>query len=234
MDRPPPLIPGADTASAALRPDVRSRLRTRALGPLAVGWVALALAAAAGLFWHQDLRYSLATPIPDGLVVPSSGSRLARPTVAAGTGEHPLLVHFFNPSCPCSRFAAEQLATLEKRFRGRLDVLLVPLGDGAGSAGRALAHLPRTTAGALELAHRYGAYSTPTAVLLGADGTLLFAASTAPAGTASTPRASTCGSPSNGFWVRRNPTPSNSRCRRRLDVPCPSRLRKPARHEQRR
>ncbi len=153
---------------------MRSRLRTRALGPLAVGWVALALAAAAGLFWHQDLRYSLATPIPDGLVVPSSGSRLARPTVAAGTGEHPLLVHFFNPSCPCSRFAAEQLATLEKRFRGRLDVLLVPLGDGAGSAGRALAHLPRTTAGALELAHRYGAYSTPTAVLLGADGTLLF------------------------------------------------------------
>lgn len=155
-----------------LAPPARPRSHARLW--LAAAWVGLSLLAIAGLFWHQDLRYSQPTPPPAGMEPPPLGSHLGPPP-GWTSGGRALLVHVYNAGCPCSRFAEEHLVALERRFRGQLDVVLLVEGDAEGAESRpALAHLPRLADPDGRLAAHYGVWTTPTAVLLDASGHLVY------------------------------------------------------------
>lgn len=141
---------------------------------LAAAWVGVSLLGIAGLFWHQDWRYSQPTPPPAGMEPPPLGSHLGPPPGWAGSGRA-LLVHVYNPNCPCSRFAEEHLVALARRFGETLDVVLLVEGDAEAADSRpALARLPRLSDPTGQLAARYGVWTTPTAVLLDASGTLVY------------------------------------------------------------
>ena len=150
------------------------------LGPtpprgLVWAWIVGSLALVAGLFWHQDWRYSQPTPRPPWLEPPTLGTRVGPPPGWAGHRDRALLLHVYNPECPCSRFAEEHLLGLATRFAGQLDVVLLVQGDAdAVESRRALAHLPRIADPLGQVAAFYGAWSTPTAVLLDRSGTLVF------------------------------------------------------------
>lgn len=134
----------------------------------------------AAAFWAQDWRYARPTPVPPGLTLPPVGARLEPPAAlprrdAAG----PLFVHFFNPACPCSRFNASHVRDLVAAFGDRVTfVAVVQDVEGPEGAKAALERygltLPSVADPEGDLAHAFGVYSTPQAVLLDGERRLVF------------------------------------------------------------
>ena len=81
-----------------------TRLRSTLAGLTAL----VLLAAIGGVFWLQDWRYSRPTPRPEGWHAVAAGTRVALPpeieALRRARPGAPVLLHFFNPDCPCSRF----------------------------------------------------------------------------------------------------------------------------------
>jgi hypothetical protein len=150
-------------------------LATLASTCLLLGSIGIAL-------WQADGRYSLPTPRPDSLVQSASLATevLARLRAAAGARSEaePLLVHFYNPGCPCSRFNRDHVLGLVRDFGARVaELALVELPEGEPPGGIAFdeqlgMNALRESDGAL--ARALGVYSTPQAVLLDGAGKVYF------------------------------------------------------------
>lgn len=128
-------------------------------------------------FWWENRANSLPTPIPEGIVFPDAGAKIRLPAgLEASEGSQRLvLVNFFNPDCPCSRFNAAHVRELAERFGA--EVRFVPvMAEGSGEEGAARwlewfglpASPVRDRNGAI--AKALGVYSTPQAVLLESTG----------------------------------------------------------------
>ncbi len=134
----------------------------------------LLLAAIGFALWRADWRYSLPTPRPPGLVQTAEvdPALLARLRRAAGPGasEKPLLVHFTNPACPCSRFNREHVLELGEQCGGRIAQLaLIELSEGEAAAPVQRdedLELPALAESDGRIARALGVYSTPQAVLI--------------------------------------------------------------------
>jgi hypothetical protein len=152
--------------------------RSAAAGALA-GVLALAIGWA---FWDQDLRYARPTPPPTGWRPVAVGATVALPAaidrLRAEQPGRPLLLHFFNPSCPCSRFNVDHVRALWSRFGGEVTVVAV-LAEGEPSvmraAYRALAlDVPFYVDADHRLADALGVYATPRAAILDGAGRVYF------------------------------------------------------------
>ena len=157
---------------------------------LTLGCAVLLLAAVSVVFWYQDGRYSLPTPRPPTLAAVSVGDTVNLPTLpntAASTDDRPLLLHFVNPDCPCSRFNADHVRALRNRFGAnvRFVAVIQSLGEQNESHLReSLAAAARLFGPEMEaavdsdgkIAAACGVYSTPQAAILapGAHQVLLF------------------------------------------------------------
>jgi hypothetical protein len=151
------------------------RLALAALGCLTL------LALAAGVLWWQDWRYSLPTPRPAGLVQAAIGTRVPLASVAAYTPGHPgrpMLLHFFNPRCPCSRFNLDHVRELQAEYAGRVDFVAVVQGCKPNDAERSLARLGLHMRSIADpdgrLAQACGVYASPQAVVLDREGRLYY------------------------------------------------------------
>jgi hypothetical protein len=150
-------------------------LATIATTLLLLGSIGLAL-------WRADWRYSLPTPRPPALVQPASiaADVLARLRAAAGARSpaEPLLVHFYNPDCPCSRFNRDHVVALVDEFGGRvaqLALIELPADETPPAAGRDAQLCMNALAENDDLfARALGVYSTPQAVLIDAAGRVYF------------------------------------------------------------
>jgi hypothetical protein len=149
---------------------------------LAAGCSALLLTLVIAVFWYQDWQYSLPTPRPEALKQPALGMVMSVAEVLPGVAKYdrsrPLLLHFFNPGCPCSRFNLDHIRELTRTYGDRVNIVAVleedstdNLIDGFRRTGlpiRAVVDSNRTLATAL------GVYSTPQAVILDPRGTLIY------------------------------------------------------------
>jgi hypothetical protein len=137
-----------------------------------------ALAVSGMVFWKQDARYGLPTPRPSGTPAPPLGSAIAWPEPVARhlSADRPALLHFFNPDCPCSRFNLDHVRGLWSRFGSDLDVVLVVQSERSDLQGYRISGLPvpliLDTDGSL--ADLAGVYSTPVAVVLDANHTVVY------------------------------------------------------------
>jgi hypothetical protein len=158
----------------ALSPGARSILAGAFAGVMlgAIGWA----------FWHQDWQYSRPTPRPPDVRRPALASRVALPPpierLRASRPGQPMLLHFFNPACPCSRFNVDHVRALETRFRSRVLIVAV-LGDGEPAAMRAAydtlaLDVPHYVDADRHLARALGVYATPQAAVLDAEGRLYY------------------------------------------------------------
>lgn len=137
---------------------------------------ALCLAMIATVFWYQDVRNSLPTPVPRDFHPPAFGANVTLPATLAPQPEdtRPLLLHFYNNDCPCSRFNVDQARNLVQKFGGQVRSVLILQTDSApADAQEALATAAKRFGGieavidhAGRIARHYGVYSTPQAVLL--------------------------------------------------------------------
>jgi hypothetical protein len=131
-------------------------------------------------FWHEEWRYRLPTPRPNDLTQPSIGSPVSLPaiidTYRAG---RPVLLHFFNPACPCSRFNLAHVAALMRDHGSKIEFVAVVQSTTAATDD-GLCHLagdcvmPSFVDQDDKLARTLGVYATPQAVLVSADGRLFF------------------------------------------------------------
>ena len=156
--------------------------------PLVLAGAVLLLGLAGVTFWYQDIRYSLPTHRPAEWKEVSRGQAVVLPSRLAATRDgRPLLLHFFNPDCPCSRFNAEHVRALRQRFGDRVRfVAVAQIADGqsATEQNRSLDTIGRLFGPDLEaivdedgkIAAACGVYSTPQAAIVssGPSRTLLF------------------------------------------------------------
>jgi thioredoxin-related protein len=138
----------------------------------------LSLASISGyVIYYEDTRYSLPTPIPSHYENIPIGSSILPPSPVLQVKDKPLLIHFFNPHCPCSRFNLEHFKTLIFHFADKVDfavVLQLEKENALDKFKRMNMNLPYVEDKKGEIADRYGVYSTPQAVILDKKGNLYY------------------------------------------------------------
>lgn len=134
------------------------------------------------VFWHQNMRSARPTPRPAGWHRPATGALIALPPAVerlrAARPGRPLLLHFFNPSCPCSRFNVDHVRALVSRFQADVAVVAV-LAEGEPATMRAAYRalqldVPHYVDADRRLADALGVYATPQAAVLDGAGRLHF------------------------------------------------------------
>ncbi len=139
-------------------------------------WLGAILATISYIFWHEDWKYSLPTPVPAGYEAIAPGEMIDVTNVD-WRGEKPLFLHFFNPDCPCSRFNIPQVRALVREYGDRLDFVIVVLSKDKkykGSEIRDKFNLEVPIYFDKAIAESCGVYSTPQAVVIGSDSKLFY------------------------------------------------------------
>ena len=135
----------------------------------------------AGMFWWQDLQFARPTPVPEGWQAIAPGAPVVLPgrleQIRNAAGNRPVLLHFFNPSCPCSRFNVDHVRALARSYGDRVTFVAVLVqGDAATltAAYRTLGLDVPYYVDDGQAANAVGAYSTPQAAILDSDGRLVY------------------------------------------------------------
>ncbi|HMV42229.1 MAG TPA: redoxin domain-containing protein [Leptospiraceae bacterium] len=129
------------------------------------------------VIYVEDTRYSLPTPIPTNYENIPIGSTIVPPNPILSVRDKPLLIHFFNPHCPCSRFNLEHFKALVLNYSDKVDfaiVLQIEKENALEKFKRMDLNLPYVEDKTGEIADRYGVYSTPQAVILDKKGNLYY------------------------------------------------------------
>ena len=158
--------------------------------PVVTGWLAVLASSICMLFWHVSWKYAVPTPVPAsyhdvprGTIVhlPLSAETALSGNIPAGSEpstHKPLFLHFFNPECPCSRFNMPQFRALVQKYGQQVSFAIVVMGPEKYGAAQMQAKFdlpyPIPVLSDSAIAAACGVYSTPQAVLIGADGRLFY------------------------------------------------------------
>lgn len=139
-------------------------------------WLVLLVAAVGALFWYNEYRYTLPTPVPQNYKAVNNGTAINLPSNIHTDKSKPVFLHFFNPECPCSRFNLAHVKTLIKEYGNRANfvVVLVTKQDISASEVKQKFDLDVPVITNKMLATACGVYSTPQAVILNADNHLMY------------------------------------------------------------
>lgn len=131
------------------------------------------------VFWQQELKYLKPTPVPAGYLPVETNQTINLSGFRIQAADTPLLLHFFNPECPCSRFGAEHFASLAKAYGDQVAFYMVLQQASDSTSARKLMatyqlNLPLIIDAEEALATRCGVYATPQAVILDKDQKLYY------------------------------------------------------------
>jgi thiol-disulfide isomerase/thioredoxin len=131
-------------------------------------WLGLLLTSIALLFWYNEYRYQLPTPVPLNYQPITTGSTLQLPSSIKSVAKKPLFLHFFNPDCPCSRFNMPHVAKLIKKYGNMVEFRVVVMNNDKYSAKEIQNKFRINVPVSFDtsLARTCGVYSTPQAVIL--------------------------------------------------------------------
>ncbi|HEX5324654.1 MAG TPA: TlpA disulfide reductase family protein [Capsulimonadaceae bacterium] len=159
----------------------------KTLTALLLAWALLTVAA----FWHMEGQYLRPVSRPKGAVDPQAGAISPLAMVWTDRGMVPLartnsivLLNFWNPVCPCSRFMEGHVRDLGERYKkmGVRLVTVVECGKSLSEQEDALAawrgrNLPDFAAVADpngRIARIYGVWAAPAAVIINAKGRIVY------------------------------------------------------------
>jgi hypothetical protein len=137
----------------------------------------LILSAIIALFWYQEVQYLLPTPVPENYRVVSPDEVIQfDKTLIPQKHSKPLLLHFFGPACPCSKFNLKHFISLNRKYRDRIDFYAVVTDKSKVEAAKEMMGEDITILvdSGERLAQACGVYSTPQAALLQSDNKLYF------------------------------------------------------------
>lgn len=120
----------------------------------------------AAIFWQQELKYSLPTPIPAEYRAVALGQQVN--LYGLLSSQKAYFLHFYNPDCPCSRFNSKHVQELIHEHQDSIEiVIVVPSQQYVAKAAREFGDDLTIIADGQEfIAKACGVYSTPQAVIL--------------------------------------------------------------------
>ncbi|MEM6348865.1 MAG: redoxin domain-containing protein [Bacteroidota bacterium] len=128
------------------------------------------------IFWREEYRYSLPTPIPIEYTSVPINSCVPIPNIEMSVPRSGYLLHFFNPECPCSRFNLKHFNRLYTQFGQEIAFAVVIPEDADVLEAHRLLEVPISVLQDRgdSIAQAYGVYSTPQAVIIRPTGSLYF------------------------------------------------------------
>jgi hypothetical protein len=143
---------------------------------LVSAWLLVLVSAVGALFWYNEYRYSLPTPVPTHYVSVKKGSSLRLTKSLSFKNNRPVFLHFFNPDCPCSRFNLQHVRSLFKQYEGQVNFAVVLVTSKKYTAAQIQQKftLNVPVIANAGLATACGVYATPQAVILTAGHQLYY------------------------------------------------------------
>lgn len=146
---------------------IKERGRTMRVAILAA-WLGTIFTGITWFFWQTELKYQLPTPVPVHYHAVNKGETVNLQGKISATGK-PVFIHFFNPTCPCSRFNARHVEALAKKHGNDFDFVIVALDKNGKSTVEGIQETFGMKVPVLfdsTVAAACGVYSTPQAVIL--------------------------------------------------------------------
>jgi thioredoxin-related protein len=136
--------------------------------PVIIVILALIFTTIAVLFWRQEFKYSLPTPVPDNYKFVNLGNSIQLPKGLHSKNNKPVFLHFFNPDCPCSKFNVPYFKSLIKEYEDQATFAIVVMSNKNYSARQIQNRFDIDIPVFFDpsLATSYGVYSTPQAVII--------------------------------------------------------------------
>jgi thiol-disulfide isomerase/thioredoxin len=142
---------------------------------LIAGWLCILATAIAGLFWYNEWKYSLPTPVPVNYVPVYAGNYV---DVSFGDFKNnkPVFLHFFNPDCPCSKFNVPQFQSLVKQYGRQANFAVVIMSGKHFTTHQIQQKLNLDIPVFFDsaIAANCGVYATPQAAIIDANGKLFY------------------------------------------------------------
>lgn len=133
------------------------------------------------VFWSEEVRFWQPTPKPNYVKEINKGELAPLKVINRKQQlKRPLLLHFFNPDCPCSRFNFKEFKKMTSDYHGKIDFLLVAqtetnipdLEEEISSKLFNEIDVIIDTSG--KVAKEFGIYSSPQVVLVNEDGYIYY------------------------------------------------------------
>lgn len=129
------------------------------------------------MFWQQELKYVLPTPVPDNFKDVAVGERVYLSKYGVQREEITML-HFFNPNCPCSRFNMKEFQRLSNKYKDKANVYVILQSsseeDMKWFSKKYDLDIPILLDKEGAISDRCGIYSTPQSVLLDRESRIYF------------------------------------------------------------
>ncbi|WP_225865541.1 TlpA family protein disulfide reductase [Dyadobacter aurulentus] len=143
---------------------------------LVTAWLSFLLSMVGALFWYHDWVYQLPTPVPRDYVPVATGTKINLDQKLPNHDGKPVLLHFYNPDCPCSRFNKSHFQSLVRSFSGDVRFMVVVLSDKKFTVDDIQDKIGLDIPVSFDqsLATQCGVYSTPQAALIDTDHRLYY------------------------------------------------------------
>jgi len=129
------------------------------------------------LFWSQELKYALPTPVPANFHARAVAETIDLRELTHFDNSRPVFLHFFNPDCPCSRFNIKHFKSLVAEYSDQVQVYAVIPAYADLDRAHSMIELSQVTIlqdQTDSLAAACGVYSTPQAVVIDAHQKLFY------------------------------------------------------------
>ncbi len=144
---------------------------------LLILWLAVIFGAISYLFWKNEYKYSLPTPVPLNYKAVAVGEYVNVKEKLGVTSSKPLFLHFFNPDCPCSKFNIPHIESLVKKYGDKMSFAIVVIGKDSSYTEKNIQAKFNLTIPVLfdkSIADSCGVFSTPQAVILDVNHNLYY------------------------------------------------------------
>ena len=133
------------------------------------------------VFWTEEVKFWTPTPKPDSVKEINMGEKAPLAVIGInGDLDRPLLIHFYNPFCPCSKFNFKEFKKITSDYKGKMDFLLVAQTDKDVPNLKSeisnkffnKINIKIDTSG--NIAEEFGVYSSPQVVLVDDQGYIFY------------------------------------------------------------
>lgn len=144
---------------------------------LVLGILSICIVCMGFIFWHQEMKFVLPTPVPGNYHPAVPSQLISLPPNAHFKNTEAKYFHFFNPDCPCSRFNLKHFKSLTNQFHEKIKIYaVIPAYADLAYAKEMIDDERVTVLHDLDdtLAQSCGVYSTPQAVVIDTEQRLYF------------------------------------------------------------
>jgi peroxiredoxin len=131
------------------------------------------------IFWRQEVQYQLPTPVPANYSPVAIGDKVDLGLCFSSSENKPVLIHFFNPDCPCSKFNINHFNELLSKYKTKIDFYVVVKSDQENMDVNEIKEKFSHDVKVLNdsdntIANTCGVYATPQAVVINKDKILFY------------------------------------------------------------